>query len=110
MAPVLSYWKDHPMATYEQWNEALLSYVISGVPRGSRVYIAIDDDAIEFIGSQLGAVPGDFFEVVRSRCIKSNTVNLSRFFTRTVAQEQYQETPPYFAFLCFMVLAAYRMG
>lgn len=98
------------MATYEQWNEALLKYVLSGVPRGARVYLAIDDDAIEFVGSQLGATLNDFLEVLRLRCIKNNTIDLSCFFSQQVGQEQYESAPPYFAFLCSMVLAAYQMG
>jgi hypothetical protein len=98
------------MATYEQWNESLLEYVISGVPRGARVYLAIDYDVIEFIASRLGTVPGDFLEVVQLRCIKQKAIDLSRFFSRSKAQEDYEQTPQYFAFLCSMVMAAYRMG
>ncbi|MBL8049626.1 MAG: hypothetical protein JNM46_00250 [Anaerolineales bacterium] len=99
------------MASYEEWNEALLKYVISGMPRGSRIYLAIDDEAINFISGTLNTLPGNFLEVIQERCIRNNNVRLNHLSVEPIIfQEQHHQTPPYFGFLCFMVLAAYRMG
>lgn len=98
------------MATYDQWNEHLLNYITSGIPRGTRVYVAIDDEVIEYIASQLSTTPSDFAASVRLKCVRNNSIDLHRVFIPGTSSDQYKNKPRYLAFLCAMVLAAYRMG
>jgi hypothetical protein len=98
------------MATYEQWNERLFNYVTSGIPRGARVYLAIDDEVIEYLATQLGTKPSDFSDAVRLKCVRNNAIDLNRIFSQAISQNQYKERPRYLAFLSLMVLAAYHMG
>ena len=98
------------MATYEQWNERLFNYVTSGIPRGARVYLAIDDEVIEYLATQLGTKPSDFSDAVRLKCVRNNAIDLNRIYSQAISQDQYKNRPRYLAFLCLMVLAAYHMG
>jgi hypothetical protein len=45
------------MPNYREWNRALVSYFTSGVPRGTKVYLSIDDDLLERIGQGLAQAP-----------------------------------------------------
>lgn len=96
------------MATYEAWNKALFDYTLTGVPKGSRVYLPIDDEAIDWVADDLQTTPDDLSEVVRLRCVNNGTVMLNRVFAKN--PRDYIAPPRYFAFLCAMVLAAHRMG
>lgn len=96
------------MATYEEWNRAILSYTISGAARGARIYLAIDDEAIEHIASVLQTTPEDFAKAVRLRCVIHTRIKLERVYS-TVSYN-YTEPPRYLALLSAMVLAAHRMG
>src|SRR6266545_3789520 len=98
------------MPSYEQWNKALFEYVITGVPRGARVYLAIDDDVIEFIAFQLNTRPDDFWNVLRTYCKRNKSIDFSHISSQALSQENYTQSPPYIAFLGAMVVAAYRMG
>jgi hypothetical protein len=42
------------VATYDQWNDALLNYATQGLSLGSAVVFSIDEDTLEFIGQQWG--------------------------------------------------------
>jgi len=96
------------MVTYEAWNKALFDYTLTGVPKGSRVYLPIDNEAIAWVADDLQTTPDDFSEVVRLRCVNNGTVMLNRVFVEN--PRDYIAPPRYFAFLCAMVLAAHRMG
>ena len=45
------------MASYIEWNQALVEYFTKSVSQGARVYLSVDDDVLERIGRQLGASP-----------------------------------------------------
>jgi hypothetical protein len=94
--------------TYEAWNKALIDYTITGLPRGSRIYLAIDDEAIAWVARELDTSPIDFSEVIRLRCLNNEVIELDRIYADT--PKDYSTPPRYFAFLCAMVLAAHKMG
>ena len=98
------------MATYEQWNNALLEYILAGLPRGAKVFLAVDDEAIEFLSNQLRVSADDFVLAVRLRCVKRENVDLNRIYTPNISANNYTEAPRYLAFLGLMVLAAHEMG
>lgn len=100
------------MASYEEWNRQILAYTIGGVPLGSSVYLAIDDDALIDIGSSIlsSADPlvylNDFRTAVRSRCVKGDKVRIESL----VPRQENVTIPPYMAFLAATVLAAQHMS
>ncbi len=96
------------MATYEEWNQALFDYTLVGMPKGIRIYLAIDDEAIAWVADELRTSADDFLEVIRLRCLSNSAVDLDRIFA--AGHKDYDTPPRYFAFLCAMVLAAHRMG
>src|SRR5688572_25723409 len=102
------------MPTYAEWNQKLLEYITSGLPRGSRVYLSIDDEALQTIGESFGLQPlrgqtwaNDFEQAVQSKCVLKNKVHLDRVFAPGLSKPS--ETPRYLGFLSAMALAAHRM-
>ena len=100
------------MTTYTEWNQALIDYFISGVPRGTKVYLSVDEDIIEHIGynfidSSLTAINwlDNFKNAVKRRVIVDEQVDLKRLRGRNT-----QGFPQGIAFLCASVLAASYMG
>jgi len=99
------------MATYDDWNTAIAQYFVSGVPKGTAVFLSMDDLAIAEIGrfshSDLTADQHlrDFLNVIRSRCVSNNRVYLER-----IGEPVSDEIPPCVPFLGAMVLAAHRMA
>ena len=41
------------MAIYDDWNNALLAYFVGGVPRGTQIFLSVDDDLLRQIGYKL---------------------------------------------------------
>ncbi|MEB3151754.1 MAG: hypothetical protein VKL60_22400 [Sphaerospermopsis sp.] len=100
------------MASYTDWNQALISYFINGVPRGTKVYLSIDEDVIEHIGYNFISSPAkninwvnDFNNAVKRRVIANEQVDLKR-----LKGSNLQGFPQGVAFLCASVLAASCMG
>lgn len=98
------------MATYDEWNNALLQYIIAGLPRGARVFLAVDDEAIEFLANQLKSQVDDFVSAIRLRCIRRDSVDLQRIYSPSISGNSYDQAPRYLTFLGLMVLAAHNMG
>ena len=99
------------MANYEEWNTAIAEYFISGMPRGTTIYLGVDEQVLMDIGAQFGQSEAsdvdwveDFTEAVRSECVIGNQVYLER-----IDNYQSDQTPRCVAFLAAMVLAAHRM-
>lgn len=73
------------MATYYQWNNAIIIYATQGVNVGARVFLSIDDEALETIGFSFGldrpqlGWSQDFVQSVRSLCVHRGKISLSRF-------------------------------
>ncbi|NJR17203.1 MAG: hypothetical protein HC785_16795 [Calothrix sp. CSU_2_0] len=99
------------MANYGDWNQALASYFTSGVPRGTRVYLSVDDEVLERIGRKFnqefpsGNWGDDFRRAVREKIIAEGRVNLGQLQGRNA-----DGLPKGVAFLGAMVLAANDMA
>ena len=98
------------MASYTNWNQALVSYFTSGVPRGTKIYLSVDDDILERIGREFdltltaGNYGEDFCVAVRKQVIDNRQVNLAPLRSYGYG------VPKGIAFLGATVLAAYQMG
>lgn len=103
--------EENPIVNYGEWNQALVSYLLSGVSRGSKIYLSVDDDVLELIGQSFASSPvagnwsEDFRSAVRSRAILEDCVNLVGFRGRDS-----NGLPKCVAFLGICVLAAYQMA
>lgn len=99
------------MASYRDWNQALVSYFTSGVPHGTKVYLSVDDELLERIGSEFnkkstdGSWSDDFRAGVRQKVIVEGRVNLGKLLERDA-----EGLPQGVAFLGAMVLAANEMA
>ena len=99
------------MANYDEWNEAITEYFVSGVPNGATIYLSVDDGALMDISTrfeQSEANPvnwvDDFTTAVRSKCLIGN-----RVYLESISSYQPKGQPRCVAFLAAMVLAAHRM-
>src|SRR5262245_21972403 len=103
------------MPSCVEWNVAIVRYVTVGVPRGTSVFLNIDDRAIDRIWSDLlhqeaPAEPrdalADFVAAVRAVCVleraRGDAVNLCAL------KGTEGGVPRCVAFLAAMVLAEYR--
>jgi len=100
------------MANYTEWNQALISYFLKGVPRGSKIYLSVDDDVLDRMGQGFFLTlsgsdnwSDDFQEAIRKDVIIDKQVNLNRIQGRDK-----NDNPNCVAFLGACVLAAYRMA
>jgi hypothetical protein len=109
------------VATYDEWNQALLSYIVTGLPRGASVFLHVDDDVLQQV-AQANVVPdaasgepavierddavNDFCWAVRDRVLDgAGSISLA-----SVQGIGAHDTPHMLAFLAAMVLAATRMA
>lgn len=99
------------MATYDEWNNAIAEYFVSGLSSGTTVYLSVDEDALMNIGtrfeqSEIDHVNWveDFTEAVRSKCVIGDKV-----FSPQGSGYQSDRIPRCVAFLAAMVLAAHHM-
>lgn len=100
------------MPAYDEWNDALISYLTASMPRGSAVFLDINDDILEDIGDTFkmeapGEWPDDFKRAVRAKVIAGQHVHLENI---SLYKGENGEVPDGVAFLGVMVLAAYYMG
>jgi len=99
------------MASYTEWNQALVSYFTSGVPRGTKIYLSVNDDVLDRIGREFrknaiaDSGSDDFQAAVKTTVIIDGQVNLSNLRSRS-----YDGLPKGIAFLGATVLAAYQMA
>ena len=99
------------MVSYREWNRALVSYFTTGITRGTKVYLSVDDDILERIGQGFNHTPktgswsGDFRVAVREEVIVERQVKLANLQGRTP-----DGLPQGVAFLGATVLAAYQMA
>ena len=95
---------------YKKWNDAIIDYVLDGLNTGDRVFLAIDDEALEAIGCTFEAEqPQDgwskeFVRTVRRQHVFDCRIRLERPWRDP------ESRPRFVACLAFMVLAAYSMG
>lgn len=99
------------MSNYEEWNSAIENYFTAGAPKGSHIFLSLDDEAIEdiavrFLNENVDNEPVEnFLAAVRERCVlpMDNGITLRNF------QKDNEKVPGGVGFLGVMVLAAYRM-
>jgi hypothetical protein len=104
------------MASYIEWNQALIDYFTNGVARGrgARVYLSVDDDVLERIGRRFSSSPNgdswryDFCQAVRRRLGLPRGHGGNRLDITSI-NNPFSRIPEYVAFLGVMVLAAYGM-
>lgn len=102
------------MATYGDWNSAIVDAFTKGIPLGAPVYLAIDDEELATIGAAaFGADASgqdgwteDFCLALQTKVTGAGAVQLSCVKT----QHSSGEAPDCIAFLAAMVLAASRMA
>lgn len=102
------------MATYDDWNAAIADAFTKGVPLGTPVYLAVDDEELATIGAAaFGADASgqdgwteDFCFALQTKVTGAGAVQLSCVKT----QHSSEEAPDCIAFLAAMVLAASRMA
>lgn len=99
------------MASYSDWNKAIVEYFVGGLPAGATVYLSVDNDALRdighrYLGREIGSgLVADFEAAIRSECIRSGQVNLDN-----ISGVGPDDLPRGVAFLAAMVLAAHRMA
>lgn len=102
------------MATYQNWNNAIINYAIRGLNIGAQVFLSTDNETLEAIGFEFderkpdNGWSQDFIKSIRTHCVYKGRVNLSRFISPSLRDTQ--NRPRYVAFLASMVLAAHNMG
>lgn len=101
------------MASYLEWNEAFVVFLISGVRHGAPVYLTIDEDSLLYVGAHYLGLPADrarddFISAVKQRC--TELVGTSRRVNVGGAQGILASgTPNCISFLAAMVFAAHEM-
>ena len=101
------------MNTYQSWNRAIATYFLQGVAHASRIYLSVDDAALEAIGQQEfhaklfnGLWRDDLIAAVRRQVVRGNRVDLS-----TIQDyDKNSRIPSGVGFLSVCVLAAYDMA
>lgn len=100
------------MNKYSDWNTALVHYFTQNVPYGTKIYLSLDDDTLEKIGSSFTQECDHvswiaiFCEVVKNKVLRGDKINLEP------VSELDDDTgyPMGIAFLGLMVLAANQMS
>lgn len=99
------------MADYASWNTAIASHFLSGVPRGNRIYLSVDDEALGYIAQSFslaldgGSWREDFCQAVQRQVVKGTKLDL-----RMIQRSDPSGLPKCVAFMGAMVLAAYNMA
>jgi len=99
------------MASYAEWNCALVTYFTIGVPRSTKIYLSVDDEVLERIGRDFLSSPvagswrEDFRTAVREKVIVEEQVNLTN-----LQGLDFDGFPKGVAFLGATVLATYQMA
>jgi len=98
------------MATYAQWNDALIEYFTYGAPVGSTIYLNVNDRTLELIGEQFwGAAPPGGWANAYLCAVQGALVRDGCVFLDSVRGVSQQGRPWGVAFLGVLVLVATRM-
>ena len=99
------------MASYQEWNQALAKYCLSGVPIETKIYLSVDQDTLELIGQSsfisltTASWSEDFQAAVKKKIFLGDSVNLEPL--KGIDTDGF---PNCAAFLAATVLAAYQMA
>jgi len=102
------------MCDYKQWNKAIIDYFTGDVPKGTSVYLTVNEEALKYIGSK-------YFSINESLAVEGFESAIKKKCTRLENSHRYvclnnlnkhdgEEYPLGVAFLSAMVLAAHRMA
>lgn len=104
------------MADYQQWNEAIIRFHTRNVPKGSAVYLTVNEEAIGMIGKAMLGINSkaeaydDFIRAVKETCTTSTRGRLEVHVEDLKGIDEESGLPKGIAFLSIMVLAAHRMA
>jgi len=104
------------MASYADWNQALIDYFTRGVANGERVYLSVDDDVLNRIGRKFNSLTygdwrKDFCLAVRQELNVSTQLGTGdRIDLTKISTASFRHPPRCVAFLGITVLAAYDMA
>ncbi|MGC1245514.1 MAG: hypothetical protein WA865_04820, partial [Spirulinaceae cyanobacterium] len=99
------------MAVYQEWNQALAKYFLSGVPLGTKIYLSFDKNTLEIVGQTSFSLQNttnwskDFQAAVVRQTVFGDEVDLENL----KGLNDY-DVPNCVAFLAVTVLAAYQMA
>ena len=101
------------MSTYEEWNRLLVNYFLQGVPRGSKIYLNVDEDVLEQVGQCFSSSPlhgswvDDFKVALRQKVLTQEDQEVSLDILRNCNS---LKVPNGVGFLSACVLAASQMA
>ncbi|NTU58876.1 MAG: hypothetical protein HGB00_08195 [Chlorobiaceae bacterium] len=104
------------MPSYEEWNEAIIRFHTRNVPKGSPVYLTVNDEAVRQVGrSVLGLAEWDvayedFIIAVRGKCTNGREEHLEVCLDGLGGINEESGLPNGIAFLAITVLAAHKMA
>ncbi len=99
------------MSNYSAWNTAIVYYFTQNVPQGTKIYLSLDDNTLEKIGSNFiqdysyDSPIANFCQVVKNQVVRSERIDLD-----TLSELDDSGYPLEIAFLGLMVLAANQMS
>lgn len=100
------------MPNYFEWNDVITDYFTQGVPKGSTIFLSVDDAsltdiALRYFRGKLAPenAVNDFLNAIREQCVKNETIDLT-----AISGLDGRDIPRSIAFLSTMVLAAYQMA
>jgi len=99
------------MTNYTDWNTAIAHYFTQNVPKGTKIYLSLDDDTLAKIGSNFAeectasSWVENFCSVVRRKVVQDKRVELG-----AISGFDSSGYPRGLAFLGIMVLAANQMA
>lgn len=97
------------MATYNQWNQAFLTYFIEGISQNSTIFLAVDDEVIHEVGSQLVLQEKEPSEDFR-QAIRRKVIIEDRICIENIREDKTLQEPKAVTFLVAMVWAASKMA
>jgi len=99
------------MHNYSDWNTTLVRHFTQNVPYGTKIYLSVDDDTLEKIGTNFAqectenSWVENFRKIVRTEVIRGERIDLD-----TISGLDDSGYPSGIAFLGIMVLAANQMA
>ncbi len=102
------------MPDYKQWNTAIIDYFTEEVPKGTPIYLTVNDEVLKIIGNKyfqtsIETAVDDFENSIRNKC--TSILNAQKWVCLdNICSYDIDDYPLGVAFLSAMVLAAHRMA
>lgn len=102
------------MYDYEQWNTAIIDYFTGEVPKGTPVYLTVNEETLKYIGNKYfnineGSSVEEFERAIKKKCTQGENAQ-KRVCLGTIHGYDGEGYPLGIAFLSAMVLAAHKMS